>query len=570
MGRERTASLQFLSTVKAAQRRLQLRPRLYTVHDPAYELPGKFLLDRSIHNGRIDGTTEHDSKDDPALQQGRSDASCISEVTPPFYSGDLFFESEGSDEENAFVVDKDDFIEMDITLFGRLGKSETAISMYRILNTESWSSPGTEEKLSNVAKKVSPELVVEVIKLLRNAPLALSFLNWAKVQEGYEPRAEAYSSVIARFGRERDFNSAWRLLVEMKDCKLPVDFTFSILLHRLKRARRVHGLVKAMCGMSFLGVTPTVALYTSALEYLLKFGFGDDATHLYHRMMQNALVPDKKLFEVLVLGFVKLGKLDDGLLLFNDMKNRGYVPHVLVYKALISSMSVAKMLDKGHELFEEMLATGCVPKVFGVNEIACALHGQDTMKIERFLKLVTRVRYKWKIQSHNNLLQCLFDYGRYDEAKAVFDKVAREEEARANRRKDFINGYWDLSSYHIYIIGMCKLGQLNLAMDMFKLLLEKKRLKPINEISSFLLLSLSNANRIDEALAFCKHITGAREPVSVDAQVSFFSALRTSEHLSVALKIFASMKRKGCIDKDADFVSLIGMENKDDEVSLTV
>ncbi|MCO5593473.1 hypothetical protein L7F22_047487 [Adiantum nelumboides] len=610
MGRGRIACLHFLSALKTAQSRLQVQGKVLGSrhlssrrHAIAYELPGKDCLDRSVFTGRylrafvtvatkvVHGNlsghaspradvgneilppasraaakTEQDLKDDPALQQERSEGLHLSKITHSSSGGDIFFESEGSDAEDVLAVDKEDRMEMDITLFGQLRKTEMAISIYKILNTERWSSPGTEEKLLSVARKVSPELVIEVIKLLRNANLALNFLNWAKDQEGYEPRAEAYTHVIARFGRERDFNSAWRLLVEMKGCKLPLDLTFSIFLHRLKRAKRVEGLVKAMCGMSFLGVTATVALYTSALEFLLKVGVGDDVTHLYEKMMQDSLVPDKKLYEVLVVGFLKLGKVDEGLSVFNDMKNRGYVPHTSVYSALISSLSVYKMLDKGHELFEEMLSTGCMPKVFGVNEIACVLHGKDTMNmVEQFLKLVRRAPYKLKIQSHNNLLQCLFDCGRYNEAKAIFDRVRCDEEARANRRRNFINGHWNLNSYHIYIFGMCKLGQFNHALDMFKQL-QERRLKPINEISSFLLLSLSNAKMIDEALAFCKHITGAREPVSVEAQSSFFSALRTSGHLRIAVKIFHSMKRKGCIEEDADFVSVIGLENKDDVV----
>lgn len=612
MGRERIASLHFLSTLKAAQYRLQLRDKTLNVTNlcficdtcVAHEPFGTFFLHHSIHSGRylrsfatvatdvvhgsqpvshdpmhngslpfvaqIGAKTERDLHDDAASPQAGSDVLCLPimlKATQSSYSGDIFFESEGSDDDAALPVEKDDSPKMDITLFGQLGKSETVMSIYQILKAEEWSSPGTEEKLSSVATTLSPDSVIEVVKLLKDAQMALRFLTWAKDQRGYEPRAEVYTHVIARFGRERDFNSAWHLLVEMKGCKLPIDFTFSIFLHRLKRARKAQGLVKAMCGMTFLGVNPTVALYTSALEFLLKVGAGDDATHLYKQMLQDGLVPDKKLYEVLVVGFIKIGKLDDALLLLDDMKHRGYVPHVLVYTVLVGSMSVAKRLDEGHELYEEMLGTGCVPKVFGVNEIACALHGEDTMKmVERFLKLVEIRPYKWKIQSHNNLLRCLFNSGRWDEARAVFERVPREEEgARANPRKDFVKCYWNLDSYHIYIIGMCKLGQLALAMDTFKELVDRC-LQPINEISSFILLSLSNAKMIDEALAFSKHITRARESVSVDAQSAFYTALRTSGHLSVALKIFASMKRRGCIDEDADFVSLIGLETKDDKL----
>eukprot|EP00250_Pteridium_aquilinum_P014803 c22208_g1_i1 orf=360-2303(+) len=471
---------------------------------------------------------------------------------------------------NVLAEEKEESKDMDIMLTAQSAKSETAMSMYHILKEEGWSSPDTEKKLSSIVNRVTPNLLIEVVKLLKNAEVGLSFLQWAKDQEGYEPRVEAFTHVIARFGREREFNRAWCLLVEMKRDKLAVDYAFSIFIHRLKRAKRAHGLVKAMCGMAFLGVTPTVALYTSALEFLLKFDHGDDVTHLYKQMLQDGLVPDKKLYELLIVGFIKIGKLDDSLSLFNDMQCQRYEPHVSVYSALLGSLVAAKKLDRGRELYMEMIRIGCLPKVFGLDEIACALHAENTTEmIDKFLKVVERTAARWRIQSHNNLLQYLLDTGRCDEAIRIFDKIPRDQKARAEPQRDSMNCYWTSDSYRIYILGLCKLGYLDHAQEMFKEMLARC-LRPTNDISSFLLLSLSKARMVDEALSFCKHITGTRETVSIEAQHCFFSALRTSGRLSVALKIFLSMKRKGCIDQDSDFVSVIGLESKDELFSLMV
>ncbi|KAH7432876.1 hypothetical protein KP509_07G044200 [Ceratopteris richardii] len=483
------------------------------------------------------------------------------EAAKSTYVDDVLFETEESDNEESFSGEKDS-ADMDITLYVEQGRSETAISMYEVLNEGNWSSPGIEERLSSVAKILSPDLVIEVVKLLKSANMALTFLKWAKDQDGYQPRAEAFAHVIARFGRERDFNSAWRLLIEMKDLGLPVDFAFSIFIHRLKRARRTEGLRKAICGMKFLGVRPSVPLYTSALEFLLKVGAKEHVTQLYRQMLEDGLVPDKKLFEILIIGFTKFGALEDALVFFNDMKKREYLPHASVYSTLISSFSVARRFEEGHELHEEMIATGCaLPKMFSIDEIACAVHGNDiTNMVDKFLKLVERAPYKWKIRSHNNLLQYLLDSKMVDEAKEIFKRIPCDQEARPNNhRKDFVNRYWNLHSYQIYIIGMCKLRQLDHAMDIFKELLNR-RLKPTDEISSFILLSLSEAKRIEEALSFCEYMTSAKEQITVNAQCSFFAALRTSGNLTMALKIFKSMKRKKCIDQEVDFVSVIGLE----------
>lgn len=471
---------------------------------------------------------------------------------------------------HALALEQGGLQDEDIMSDSHCAESKTAMAIYRILQTNRWSARDTGKRLHTLVRKVTPDLVLEVVRLLKNAKVALNFLNWARVQEGYEPRAEAFTHIVARLGRERDFSTAWCLLDEMKRHDMKVDYAFSIFIHRLKRAKKAHGLVKAMCGMAFLNVTPTVPLYTSALEFLLKGDHGDEAEHLYKQMLQDGLVPDKKLYELLIMGFSKVGKLDESLALFKDMKSQGYVPHVSVYTSLISWLLTAENLDMGHQLYMEMIGNGHLPKVFGSHEVACALHGEDTMEqVDKFLEVVRMMATRWRIQSYNNLLQYLLDVGKCDEAMAVFNRIPGDQDANAGSEKQLAACCWTLDSYRIYIFGMCKMGRLVYALEVLREMLVRGY-KPTSDISSFLLLSLSSAKMVDEALELCKHITKTKEAVSIDAQQCFFSALRASGRLGLACKVFLSMRRKGCIDKDSDFVSLVGFENKDDLYSSAV
>jgi pentatricopeptide repeat protein len=321
-----------------------------------------------------------------------------------------------------------------------------------------------------------------------------------------------------------------------------------------------------MCGMGFLEVTPTVSLYTCALEFLLKQNNGEDFEYLYNRMLQDGLVPDQKLFEILIKGCSKIGKCDAAVSFFESMKNQGFVPHVSVYITTIGHLSVCGNLDCGHWFYKEMIASGCLPSVFGIHEVACALYGDEIKKrIEEFENVVQLMPSLSRVHSFNNLIRFLLDIGKPDEATVVFNRLKSGTPITTEGARQ--TPTWNVDSYRSYIFGMYKLGHVVNAMETYVELLSRGP-KPTNDISSFLLLNLSREKLMVEALDVCKRIIKCRDPIDIAAQKAFFTLLRIKKHLDVACKLFMTMRKKRCIDEDSDFTSLVGFnEDKHDALA---
>lgn len=438
---------------------------------------------------------------------------------------------------------------------------ETARTLCLILDENGWNEDSVK-KLQKVVIKITSDLIVDVASRLKSIGVAWDFLNWASTQEGHEHGDEIFAKVIGRLGRQRAISCAWHLLERMSQRSMEVNYAFSIFIHRLRRAKMVDEVVKAMNGMKYLTVVPTVPLYTSALQFLLKANSPDKAKRLYNQMVQDNLLPDKKLYELIAIGFGRAGKLDDALITLQGMQRQGYIPDVSIYTTLMGCFSRVGQLDDGRKLYLEMIRNSRLPEVFTYHELACALHGDSTMElVDKFLEVLETKGSDLRIHTYNNLLQYLFNVGKHDEAKEVFHRIPGNKQVGKGFEKQLRKCRRTLDTYKVCIFGICKGGHLAYALEIFNAMLVSVP-KPDGDICNHLLMLLSNAKMMDEALELIPHVMKLKVHVSNDAQQSFFSALRSCERLDTACKIFRCMKRKGCIDQDSDFVSLIGLENE--------
>ena len=116
----------------------------------------------------------------------------------------------------------------------------------------------------------------------------------------------------------------------------------------------------------------------------------------------------------------------------------------------------------------------------------------------------------------------------------------------------------NIDSYSLIIRALCQNGRSKEAVHFYKEML-LSGLKADTEICDFFLHYLSNAGLLYDAVELSKYIIKQKLVISIETQRMFFKSLHAAGDLSNALKIFDSMKWRGCITQKSNFHEVIGI-----------
>jgi pentatricopeptide repeat protein len=116
----------------------------------------------------------------------------------------------------------------------------------------------------------------------------------------------------------------------------------------------------------------------------------------------------------------------------------------------------------------------------------------------------------------------------------------------------------NIDSYSLIIRALCQNGLLKDAVHFYREM-AISGLKAGTEICDFLLHYLSDAGLLYDAVELSKYIMKQKLVVSIETQRTFFKSLHAAGDLPNALKIFDSMKWRGCIRQTSSFRELIGV-----------
>ncbi|CAK9210030.1 unnamed protein product [Sphagnum troendelagicum] len=271
-----------------------------------------------------------------------------------------------------------------------------------VLENSSW-GPKTEEALMELNIMLSPHLVDEVLRRQKDGKSAFSFFKWVLKQPSYTHSASTCNLMIHQLSGAREFellpyvldelkrkggsvNSAslriallsyaFRIYQQMRrnNCS-PSAYTFSLLIHGFRHARRGGMAAMLMQEMMHAGFTPNVVTYNAVIDCLGKAGKLDLARKLFEDMKQTAFppnqgcAPDVITYNSLINGFGKAGHVDDAFRLFEKMKVKGCSPDVVTYNCLINGLGRMAKLEDVSKLFKEMKAEGCPPDTITYSSI---------------------------------------------------------------------------------------------------------------------------------------------------------------------------------------------------------
>ncbi|KAG8498799.1 hypothetical protein CXB51_005699 [Gossypium anomalum] len=350
------------------------------------------------------------------------------------------------------------------------------------------------------------------------------FRDWDQKSLVWDMLAFVYS----RFEMVHD---ALYVLAKMKDLKLHASIlTYNSLLYNLRHAYimwdvyneiKVAGatqskqtnsiVIDGLCSQSKLqdavsflreteakGLGPSVVSLNTIMSRYCKLGFTDVAKSFFCMMLKYGLLPDAYSYNILIHGLCIAGSMEEALELTTDMEKHGVEPDIVTYNILMKGfdllgqmggawMVIQRMLDKGLNPMLKMLSRGfqlsalsyCVLlsslcKIGQVHEALVLFYEMENHGVEpdhiTYSILIHGLCKQGEVQSalllykemcSRSIPQIHIQNGMVLEARMYFDSLVMNDCAH------------DIVLYNIMIDGYVKHGNLEEAVELYRLITEK-------------------------------------------------------------------------------------------------
>ncbi|PRQ40889.1 putative tetratricopeptide-like helical domain-containing protein [Rosa chinensis] len=417
--------------------------------------------------------------------------------------------------------------------------TQEAEKISKILSTAN-SNPRIESLLDGASVKVSPTLVVEVLKKLNNAgALALSFFRWAEKQKGFKHCTESYNALIEALGKIKQFKIIWELVNDMNNKGLLSKETFALISRRYARARKVSEGIKAFEKMEKFGIKlegsdfnrlidtlsksrqvekaqevfdemkhrrfkPDIKSYTILLE-----GWGQQQNFLrldevYREMKAEGFDPDVVTYGILINAHCKGKKYNEAIGLFREMEAKNVRPSPHIFCMLINGLGSEKRLAEALEFFEGSKASGLEPEAPTYNAVVGAYCW--SMRIPDAFGVVDEMR-KCGIgpnsRTYDIILHHLVKHRRTEQAYSVFQKISSEPTVT-------------VSTYEILVRMFCNEKRVDMALRVWDEM-KTKGVLPGMHMFSTLINSLCHENKLDDACRYFQEMLdmGIRPPTQL-------------------------------------------------------
>ncbi|KAJ1378588.1 Tetratricopeptide-like helical domain superfamily [Sesbania bispinosa] len=404
-------------------------------------------------------------------------------------------------------------------------------------NSYKWGPPVLTEL--NKLRRVTPNLVAEVLKVQTNPTLAFKFFHWAEKQKGYNHNFASYNAFAYCLNRNNHFRAADQL-PELMDSqgKPPSEKQFEILIRMHSdagRGLRVYHVYDKM--RNKFGVKPRVFLYNRVMDALVRTGHLDLALSVYNDFKEDGLVEERVTFMVLIKGLCKAGRIDEMLEVMGRMREKLCKLDVFAYTALVRILVPEGNLDGCLRVWEEMKRDRVEPDVMAYATIITGLSKGG--RVEEGYGLFKEMKSK------GHLIDRAI-YGSLIESFVAGNKVG----VAFDLLKDLVSsGYRaDLGIYNNLIEGLCNLNKVERAYKLFQVSV-REGLEPDFLSVKPLLVSYAEAKRMEEFCKLLKQMEKLDFPV-IDDLSKFFCILVEKKGPVMALETFKHLKAKGYVSAE--------------------
>ncbi|KAL6129670.1 hypothetical protein ACLB2K_073019 [Fragaria x ananassa] len=398
-------------------------------------------------------------------------------------------------------------------------------------NRNHWGPPVVAEL--HKLRRVTPDLVAEVLKVQNDPVSASKLFHWAGKQKGFKHTFASYNALTYCLNRAHRFRSADQVpdLMDSQG-KPPTEKQFEILIRMHSDANRGLRVYHVFRKMKTFGVKPRVFLYNRVMDALVRTGHFDLALSVYDDFRGDGLVEESITYMILIKGMCKCGRLDEMLQLLERMRVNLCKPDVFAYTAMIKVLISEGHLDGCLKVWEEMRRDRVEADAMAYVTLVMGLCKGG--RVEKGYELFREMKEK-------GFLIDRAIYGVLVEGFVEDRKVG----AACDLLKDLVaSGYRaDLGIYNSLIKGLCDVKQVDKAYKLFRVAVQEG-LGPDFATVNPIMVSYADMRRMDNFCDLLAQMEKCGRPV-IDDLSKFFSMLTEKEDgVMMALEVFEELKVK--------------------------
>ncbi|KAL7594001.1 hypothetical protein Lser_V15G31980 [Lactuca serriola] len=479
---------------------------------------------------------------------------------------------------------------------------------HKLYNTQSRSIPITSPVPTH-------DQISHLILDQKSASEALNTFRWASKLPHFTHTQSTYRALVHKLCTFRHFDTIHQLLDEMPSSigSPPDDTVFITIIRGLGNARMVRQVINVLDLVSRFKEKPTLKIYNSILDVLVKEDI-DIARGFYrHKMMACGVKGDMYTFGILTKGLCMTNRISDAFKLLQFMKKNSIPPNTVIYNTLLHALCKNGKLGVGRArslmkeivdpnsvtfnilitayckqdniiqalvMLEKCFNLGFVPDVITITKIMELLCNKNrAMEAVEVLERVEKKGGKIDVVAYNTLVK---GFCKVKKPKAAH-RFLKEMELKgilpnADTYNSLIYGFcelglfdsaldmfhemkrvgviWNFDTFDILIRGFCSKGRVE---DGYKILevMEDSKSGSLNHISPYnsIIYGFYKANRVDSAHDFLTKM-GTKFPRSVDRSKEILTFCKEGR-MGNAKKIYDEMILEGGVPSVLVYISLI-------------
>ncbi|XP_062115610.1 pentatricopeptide repeat-containing protein At4g20740 [Humulus lupulus] len=399
-------------------------------------------------------------------------------------------------------------------------------------NQSQWGPPVVSELRK--LRRVTPELVAEVLKVQTEPALASKFFHWAGKQKGYKHNYGSYNAFAYCLNRTNRYRSADQVpeLMESQG-RPPSEKQFEILIRMHSDANRGLRVYYVYEKMKKFGVKPRVFLYNRIMDALVKTGYLDLALSVYEDFKDDGLVEESVTFMILIKGLCKSGRIEEMLEVLEKMRANLCTPDVFAYTAMVRVLASEGNLEGSLQVWKEMKRDRVEPDVIAYTTMINGLCKRG--RVEKGYELFKEMKERGILIDraiYGTLVQAFVGDGKVGQACDLF--------------KDLLDsGYRaDLGIYNSLIQGLCNVKRVDKAHKLFRMTVQED-LGPNFETVNPILVSYAEMRKMDEFSELLEQMQKLGSSVMDDLAKFFYFMVGKEDGVTMAMEVFEDLKVRG-------------------------
>ncbi|XP_021751682.1 pentatricopeptide repeat-containing protein At2g17525, mitochondrial-like [Chenopodium quinoa] len=367
---------------------------------------------------------------------------------------------------------------------------------------------------------------------------ALETFRWASQLPNFTHNQSTYRALVHKLCVFRRFDGIHQLLHEIPTSlgSPPDEDIFVTLVRGLGRAKRIREVIKVLDLVHKFGVAPSLKIYNSILDVLVKEDIDIARGFFRKKMMECGVQGDDYTFGTLMKGLCLTNRIGDGFKLLQVMKTRGLTPNTVIYNTLLHALCKNGKVGRARSLLSEIVE----PNHVTYNLLISAYcKEQNLVQALVLLEKNFALGHAPDVVTTTKVMELLCNVGRANEAAEVLERVERNE------------GIVDVVAYNTLIKGFCSLGKAKVGLH-FKKDMEIKGFLPNVDTYNILIAGFCEINLSSVALDLFNEMKVAAISYNFVTFDTFIRGLCSKGHLQSGFKVLDLMEESkdgsgGCI-----------------------